>query len=414
VAPRLRAPKIDSRSARLVLPWRRAPYGLVSIAPRLRLGYRKTKTGTAGTWVLEAADGKGGEWQKRVGTADDIEDADGEFVLDFYQAADRARQMARGTTDNGRPATVDEALTAYAKNLTARGGSVTNAKRVHPHLPPALVAKPVSLLTSRELQHLRDGLVGKIKNSSINRIMRGLKAALNLAAKHDPRITNANAWRIGLEALPDAHTARNVILTDDQVHALIAAAYSEDDGLGLLVETAAITGARVSQLARLEIVDLQAGHEPRLMMPSSCKGKGVKKITRKPVPITASLAARLQQAAKDRERAEPLLLRSDGSPWRPETANYHRPVIRAVRSAGLDPATVTLYALRHSSIVRSLLAGVPVRVCAAQHDTSTVMLERTYSEHILDHSDAVARRGLLGAAPSGENIVPLRTGSGDG
>jgi len=55
-----------------------------------------------------------------------------------------------------------------------------------------------------------------------------------------------------------------------------------------------------------------------------------------------------------------------------------------------------------------------VRVCAAQHDTSTVMLERTYSEHILDHSDAVARRGLLGAAPSGENIVPLRTGSGDG
>src|SRR6516225_7219479 len=375
MARRPRASRLENRTNRLKLTPRLKPYDFVTLAPGIALGYRRN----AGTWVVRVANGKGGNWTKGFAVADDHEDADGDHVFDFWQAQDNAKALARGTSDNGRPCTVSEALDAYAANLKARGGHANTAKRVRPHVSPTLAAKPVSLLTSRELQHLRDGLVGRIKNASINRVMKGFKAALTLAAKHDPRITNANAWRIGLEALPDAHTARNVILTDDQVHALIAAAYSEDDGLGLLVETAAITGARVSQLARLEIVDLQAGHEPRLMMPSSCKGKGVKKITRKPVPITASLAARLQQAAKDRERAEPLLLRSDGSPWRPETANYHRPVIRAVRSAGLDPATVTLYALRHSSIVRSLLAGVPVRVCAAQHDTSTVMLERTYS-----------------------------------
>jgi hypothetical protein len=71
---------------------------------------------------------------------------------------------------------------------------------------------------------------------------------------------------------------------------------------------------------------------------------------------------------------------------------------------------VTLYALRHSSIVRQLLAGVPTRVVASHHDTSVVMIERTYSKYILDHSDALVRRGLLDVErpPAGDNVLTLR------
>src|SRR5262249_23932833 len=98
----------------------------------------------------------------------------------------------------------------------------------------------------------------------------------------------------------------------------------------------------------------------------------------------------------------------DGAPWRPEIADYRRPFISAVKRAGLDPAKVTLYALRHSSITRALLAGVPIRIVAAQHDTSVPMLEKTYSAHISDHSDALGRRGLRDSAPAGENVVSLR------
>jgi hypothetical protein len=54
-----------------------------------------------------------------------------------------------------------------------------------------------------------------------------------------------------------------------------------------------------------------------------------------------------------------------------------------------------MYALRHSNIVRQLLAGVPVRVVAVNHDTSVAMLERTYSRHIGDHADALVRGALL-------------------
>ena len=51
--------------------------------------------------------------------------------------------------------------------------------------------------------------------------------------------------------------------------------------------------------------------------------------------------------------------------------------------------------MRHSYIIRSLLAGVPTRVVAVSCDTSVTMLERSYSAYIADHSDAVGRRALL-------------------
>jgi hypothetical protein len=72
---------------------------------------------------------------------------------------------------------------------------------------------------------------------------------------------------------------------------------------------------------------------------------------------------------------------------------------------------VTIYALRHSSIVRQLLAGVPVRVVAVNHDTSVAMIERTYSRYIGDHADALARKALLdlAAAPNG-NVVSIAAG----
>jgi len=412
MARRPRAARLETRTARLKLPVRRKPHDFTTISPGIALGYRRCAS--AGRWVVKVADGHGGHWTKALGLADDFEDADGEHVLTWWRAQDKARALARGKDpESGRPGTVDEALADYERDLIARSASPANARRVRALLSPTMLAKPVALLTARELKHLRDGLVAKgAKPASVNRDFKGLKAALNLAAAHDERIINVRAWRTGLAALPDAHTARNVILTDEQVLALIAAAYAESDAFGLLVESAAVTGARISQLARLEVADLQAERgDPRLMMPSSRKGKGVKRITRKPVPITADLAAKLTRAVGNRAPSEPLLLRSDGKPWRPDNQDYWLPFRNTVTRTGLDPKIVTLYALRHSSIVRALLAGVPTRVVAVQHDTSVGMLERTYSAFIADHSDAVGRRGLLNTAqPVAANVVALPGG----
>jgi integrase len=372
------------------------------------LTYRRNNK--AGAWSVKARDGRGGYWTKGFAYADDLEAADGGKILDFWQAIERARSLARAEQGEGdKPATVKDALDQYEADLRDRSGDVANAARVRTHLTDTLAGKFVSALTVRDLRRFRDGLLKKgLTRDSINRVGHVFKAVLNLAASHDPRITNRTAWQIGLQSLPDAGEARNVILPDDKVIELIGAAYEVGAEFGLLVETAAITGARVGQLARLEVQDLQGDRAaPRLAMPSSRKGRGQKKITRRPVPIPASLATKLKVAGSGRAADAPLLTKPSGDSWR--KSDHSRPFARAAAAVGLDPTEVTIYGLRHSSIVRDLLANIPIRVVATKHDTSVAMIEKTYSKHIADHADALTRRALLDpSAPSGANIVALR------
>jgi integrase len=398
---RTRSPKLETRTNRLKLAMRRKPYFVV-VSPGISLGYRRNRG--PGTWVLRCADGHGRSWTKAFATVDDHEDADATHVLDYWQAQDRARDLARGReTDASRPATLAEALDDYERSLAATGGATANATRVRYHLTPALLSKPVALLTARELKGWRDGLVAKgTRPATVTRTAKVLRACLNFAADHDPRITNRSAWKVGLSGLVDTNVARHVPLTDDQVRAVVAAGCELDQSFGLYLETHATTGARSSQIAALEVGDLRGD---RLLMPSSRKGRGRRQIERKPVPIPPGLAQRLQQAAGDRPATDRLLLRSDAQPWNPVRADHAALYKAAAAAAGVKG---TIYALRHSSIIRSLVAGVPVRIVAALHDTSTIVLERTYSAFVLDHADTVARRGLLDVSgPGPENVVPI-------
>src|SRR5262249_53876003 len=156
--------------------------------------------------------------------------------------------------------TVDVALTDYAADLAARGSRAYNAERARIHLPKALAGKTVALLTARELSRWRDGMLTKgLAPASVGRVARMLKAALTRAANHDARITNRNAWRVGLAGLADGEGGtRNVIIDDDQVRSIIAAAAGEGPEFALLVEVAAVTGARPIQIARLHASDVQA------------------------------------------------------------------------------------------------------------------------------------------------------------
>ena len=205
-------------------------------------------------------------------------------MLTFYQAQDAAKKLARGedgSTDNA-PITVDGALTAYKTDLEARSANPYNADWPRVHLTSALLAKPVAVLTATELKKWRDGLLGTMAPSTINRLCACLCAALEQAAQHDKRIQNREAWEIGLAALPNAQEARNVILSDDKVREFVAAAYRADDKFGLLTDMLAVTGARPSQAVRLRVEDLHDHPvRPKLMMPKSAKGgdrnRGAKK-----------------------------------------------------------------------------------------------------------------------------------------
>jgi hypothetical protein len=160
------------------------------------------------------------------------------------------------------------------------------------------------------------------------------------------------------------------------------------------------TGARESQVFRLTPHDLQ-DHltAPRLMMPTSRKGKN-RKVEYRPLPISLRLAKALRQQSDGRAAHAPLFDRMWG------LAALFRPVVERL---GLGPE-LTPYALRHSSIVRQLLKGVPTRVVAAHHDTSVAMIEKNYSRYIIgDPSDALTRATLidLREPSTAADVIPI-------
>jgi len=408
--PKPRAAKLETPTARRRLPARRKPH-YTTISPGVALGYRRNLGG--GSWSVRVT-GHGADWIKRLALADDLEPADGRHVLTYWQAIDMARALARrqpGADDTDRPVTVAEALLRYQRDLESRGADVQNANRVRRHLTPTLASKPVALLTMGDLRYWRDGLVSKgVAPATINRTRAGLRAALELAASLDHRIGNRSVFKDGLKGLPGGKNARRVVLPDADVLRIIEATYQEDRAFGVLVEVLAQTGARVSQAARLRCIDLQGTIEatPVLMMPTSYKGRGKEEKPSVPVPITATLAALLADLKGDRPDDAPLLLKSDGTRWLETNKSEHWGLFRAVAErAGFDP-TITTYALRHSSICRALLQGVPVSVVARLHDTSAREIEAHYAAHILDVTgDAISRKGLLLEAPAADNVVPL-------
>jgi integrase len=417
MARKIRDSRLEARSSRLKLPVRRKPYPGPSLARGISLLYRRNRGN--GSWVTKVSDGHGSYWTKAFAEADDYENSDGKRVLDFYQAQDAAKKLARGDeTADSVPITIDRALKDYETDLEARNANIyRNAIWPRRHLTATLLAKPVQLLTSKELKSWRDNLLTKIKPASINRLCNVVCAALELAAQHDKRIKNRDAWEIGLAGLPNAQTDRNVVLSDDKVRAFIAAAYACNDQLGLLIEVLAVTGARPSQAIRLCCDDLQDHPvNPKLRMPKSGKGGGrnrsERKVKRYSVPITPALAVKLKEVAGNRSGEMLLLLRSDGSPWQSENPQYRDNVREIVKSIGLDPNEVTPYALRHSSIVRLLLRNVPIRLVASLHDTSVGQIESNYSKHITEHSDSDdhARAALLDlepVPPPADNVVSL-------
>ena len=390
---RIRSAILESRNQRQKLKPRKKPYHFTPIGDGISIGIRINKR-KANQWVVRVADGHGGYWVSNVGASDDREEANGTTILSWWEIQDKARGLIRDMNAAGgdRPATVADAFDLYEQDLTTREAGLANARYPRSLLPASILSKPVGMLTPTELRHCRDGLLATREPSSVTRICKAFKACLNLAAAHDSRITNASAWKIGLAALPDAQVARHIGLPERDIRALVSAGHIIGPELGLWIETAATTGARPVQLRRLDVGDLQDDRDDmRVLMPSASKGKGKKRIDRRPVPVPASLAAKLRAAAAGRSLGAPLLTTADGTRWPPD--GHVRPFARAAAAAGLPK--VTAYALRHSSIIRGLLRGVPARVVAAQHDTSIVMLERNYSAYVLDHSDSLSRRALL-------------------
>lgn len=403
---------IDTAAKRAKLRSRKNPYWLGVSGGRggLSLGYRKPAYG-AGAWVAKLTV-SGKRREGKIGTADDEPAAPG--ALSFRDALAAVLQWGRQqhasieferSNSIAKAPTVKTAIDEYIA-----AGKIGGRLKCYV-LSDELASLQLSRLTEQKISEWRERLPMKLAVASKNRIVTDLRAALNASALRYRRMLPAHISteiRVGTKAEVDTALPRHQLLSDVQVQNSIKAAFEIDpsDDFGRLVLLLAATGARFSQIARLKVRDIQA-HNARIMVPGSHKGRNRKVKPPIAVPVAPEVIEHLKPVLRDRSPDEHLLLH-----WvnrrLPGQCNWIRDRRRfwsaayetldlwgaTVKHAALPSGTV-MYALRHSSIVRMLLKNVPVRVVAAQHDTSIEMIERHYAAYITDMSEGLARTALM-------------------
>jgi len=422
--------RLQDRAARARLRVRNNPYWRM-VCEGQHLGYRKGAR--AGTWVARyRPPGSEGNGRKHsLGVADDVGDANGDTILNWKQALDKAMHwfelQERGgvKTALNPDITVAEAVDAYIALRDARraaqAGRQVRSDASHKLTRHVLLDAQLARLTLARLAEA-DLKAWQLRISrkgiGIQRIANDLKAALNATwAEHrralpgDLPIVIKHGLTIDAPAVAKAKARDNQVLPDEQVRRIVAAALALDADFGRLVTLLAATGARFAQLRRMCVGDVQAG-QGRVMVPESFKGKkqatayirvqvgadtlGVLAAAVAGRPAGAPLLERwrhVQVKTAERKNTTQIWERGERGPWSTPsemTRLWHQ----TCEDAQVPPSTIP-YALRHSSIVRGLRFGLPIRLVAAIHDTSVAMIERHYSRWITEGLDEMAARAVV-------------------
>lgn len=278
---------IDSAAKRVRLAPRKNPYWTSIAGGRggVSLGYRRRERG-AGAWVAKAiVDGE--RIEERVGLADDV-DAPAEAIgyrvavaraLEWSSQQRVALEAVGNRNRNAGAPTVRTAVEVYcvARAKRSKAGGTNAKSRLTRHVlsDGDFANTRLSRLRSGGIEEWRDRLAApptrgqdeeavasEMTPSSLNRLLNDLRAALNAEALKHRRELPANVFqeiKIGTKAVEAVSNARRQLLSDEQVRAVVEAAFEVDESgdFGRLTALLAATGARHSQAAALDVVDLQ-------------------------------------------------------------------------------------------------------------------------------------------------------------
>lgn len=412
----------------------------------IHLGYRKGKR--AGTWLVRWYDGAGKYRQVTIGAADDGVAADGEKTLSFEQAKRLSADLVEGVRRQekaaaaGQAPTVRSAIEHYLlgrdRREQERAGQKGVRRDARLRLTKHVLSAPLAdvelhNLTRAELIGWQKALPSHLAPSTVQRLKNDLRAALNAAATENHARLPAEIFvtiKLGLASQEETEVVSRVdqALSDADVRRVIDAAVQIDqedrwDGdLLRIVLVLAATGARFSQVKRLLVSDVQSD---RIMIPTSRKGRGRKKKSHVGVRVGSDVIAQLRPVMAGRKGSQPLLerwrhkqvaaengalpswVRDSRGPWW-SSSELTRAWKQIIKRAGLS-SDVVAYCLRHSSIVRMLKAGLPIRLVAEVHDTSTKIIESNYASAIVSLMDDLVAGTVIPLAPASEaKVVPLR------
>jgi integrase len=410
--PRLIKSKLDSRTARNSIAHGTKTHWQ-TISRGRAIGYRKGLK--VRTWY--ARFDAGIRREKRLGEADDNQDADGVQILDFALALKEAEKFfaemlgeVSGETIRRGPYKVADAIEDYVKKLKDDGkpdypGAVYDFDRnVIPQLGDIDLAK----LTAARIRSWRSKLAERRKlstkklqkdapsdppkemteeeqrkrRSTVNRTVRRLKAAFNFAVESGNTHAKPSNWSIA--PFENADAARIEYLTEEEQRTFVGACSLEPDFQNLVV-VALHSGCRLGELARMRVQDFDASSKS-LYVVKSKSGKP------RHVLLDDDGAIFCKRLIANRKRDEFLLPRKDGSAWKKDAVK--KPMTRACARAQIK--RLGFHQLRHSFATRLLTQRVLLPVVSAQlgHQDGR-MAQKNYG-HITDKH----RRDAMDSLPS--------------
>jgi integrase len=396
LARTVRDANLETRTARLRLPIRSEPYWR-GLEKGFALGYRRR--GRGGTWLARRRPTDGGYAERKIGTSDDLQDADGVAILDYGQAQKAARAWWRaelrreeGHDTREGPFTVKDAVDDYLNAYEQRGGkAVYDARRAaETHILPALGTALVGKLTAKKIEDWHRGLAtkpalarskpGRKRNhrkadrsadgirkrrATANRILTVLKAALNHAWKAG-HVPSDDAWR-RVKPFRAVETARVRYLSEAESVRLVNAC---EPAFRNLVRGAILTGCRYSELTTMHVADFNADAGVVTVRESKA-GKP------RHVVLTAEGQRLFATLTAGKLGSDPIFVRRDGSVWR--KSHQMRPILHACNRAKIKPA-ISFHVLRHTHGSTLAMRGVPMGVIAEQlGHADTRMTEKHYA-----------------------------------
>lgn len=408
--------RLETRSARERLRRAKHPYWR-SISTGCHIGYYRGAQG--GSWIARCkrAVGAGGYFQRSLGEADDLRDADGIDILDFRQAQQQARDWFEGiaVAAGKRPEryTVGDALDDYLERFT--GKSLEKTRHViERHIRPVLGKRPVCELTTAELTRFQSDLATRKSvyranrkgqatqrpddgdgirrgKANANRIFTPLKAALNRAF-NEGRVPDDTAWR-RVKPFAKVSVARVRYFTPAELHALLEAAPL---WFRAVMQAALFTGARWSELFRMKVrdVDLRSG---TVLFPETKSGRP------RHVHLSDEGLRFFSTRCAGRALADELFINEHGRPLGP--SHQIRPMRETCAAAKVEPAG--FHILRHTYGSTLAMAGVPLAVIAEALGHADERITRKHYAHLSPSYVRDAVRMGLGALGAFA-VPPLR------
>ena len=393
--------RLETRQARLRLKLRHEPYWR-QIHHGLFVGYRKGAKG--GVWVVRKL--QDGRYLKRkLGIADDRQDANDHDVLSYKQAHLKAIAFAQKQTDaeHGLDYTVAQAMHDYLAWHRVHSRNYENTGSViRANILPKLGRFRLEDLTTAILRrwHTKraeidsdDPELRRRRKVTANRNLSVLKAALNHAWENG-EADHSEIWR-RVKPFKGVEAATVRFLSEVESIRLLGAC---EPDFRRLVKGALLTGCRYGELTRLVASDFE--REAGVITIRLSKAGKVRH-----VPLNAEGQLFFTHITTDMQREQIVFIKANGIEWC--SAEQARPMRRACQVAGIDPP-VSFHILRHT--YGSFLAkrGVSLQVIAKLLGHSdTRMTEKHYAHLQPDYVAQMVRENLPQLDVREKNVVVL-------